>query len=357
MRIKSNRSAFTLIELLVVVAIIAILIGILLPALGKARESARVTQCLAALRNVGQGVIAYTAEDEFIPASYVYAAGEKSRNWKFEDQVQSSSGFEERPYLHWSYTIFGADLATASDAFTCPSVLNGGAPRTNPGPREEDWEPGQTNNQGSGVGDEKPEDLQVARVAFTGNGAIFPRNKFADAQGNYPPGDANENRHYNQLVRAATVPGHSRTILATEFAENNTNWRTVFGDDNSDGTPATNSTLSKSHRPLMPFVGQSSNSVYDEGQDRPDGKNYAYPELSRILKANQVGPGVIQDGVELNAVGRHHPGETANFAFLDGHAERMTVQDSIVKQLWGSRVHSITSDGTGTDVDLDYNNP
>ncbi|MCZ7623964.1 MAG: type II secretion system GspH family protein [Candidatus Kuenenia sp.] len=45
-------SGFTLIELLVVIAIIGILVSILLPVLGKARESARRTQCASNLKHI-----------------------------------------------------------------------------------------------------------------------------------------------------------------------------------------------------------------------------------------------------------------------------------------------------------------
>ena len=60
---RSSRRGFTLIELLVVVAILALLIAILLPSLGKARMVAKRTQCLAVIRSWGQAVYTYATEN------------------------------------------------------------------------------------------------------------------------------------------------------------------------------------------------------------------------------------------------------------------------------------------------------
>src|SRR5213078_1831657 len=51
--------AFTLTELLVVIGVIALLIGILLPTLSRAREASRKTQCLANLRTLGEALHMY----------------------------------------------------------------------------------------------------------------------------------------------------------------------------------------------------------------------------------------------------------------------------------------------------------
>lgn len=71
-RTASRSPGFTLIELLVVIAVIALLIGLILPALGKARATGRLIACTSSVRQQGAAVMSYSLDfKEALPPKYL----------------------------------------------------------------------------------------------------------------------------------------------------------------------------------------------------------------------------------------------------------------------------------------------
>ena len=327
---EMRQRGFTIIELLVVISIIGLLLGILLPALGSAKKTAMQARSASNLRNVGQGVLLYEVEQKHFPMSYVYAAAPDTSQWN-ESAQQETNPVPSNGYVHWSWFLFD-DGEIPGNAFENPAAPGGGAPRANPGPRPEDWEPGQVNDLGQAAPAANPIDRQVPRMGYTANAAIIPRNKFNVAT-----------PRRNQFVKLSQIDDGQKVILATEFQYYD-NW-TSLADPLSG--------VIKSHRPVMPFVGGSAGSnVYLEPNQGSIAR-FAYPPESAFLPDNQIGANLIEDGnTQLNAVWRGHPRKQANFVYIDGHVEGKTVQETVKNREWGNRVLSLSGDNR---VNLDAN--
>jgi prepilin-type processing-associated H-X9-DG protein/prepilin-type N-terminal cleavage/methylation domain-containing protein len=319
---RRKTTGFTLVELLVVIGIIALLMGMLLPALAKAREQARIVKCASNLRNVGAGIMIYVAENKgSYPAAYTYVGA------SIVNGMQTPSAAVQG-YVHWSSFIYGGhgNANIAQESFWCPSIDKGGLPPANTTPDNNDA--GLTNDA-PGVIDE-----QVPRCAYTLNEALCPRNKFTY-------GFQGAVRIY-KYVNAARVKNSSDTILGTEFPALAS---IVEGTGEAGG-----GTVCKSHRPVHGFASLAGGAYDMSLAAASPGR----PGIRRVT-ANDLQPDPQPPGdslCRLDWVGRNHNPKKdgtgfqigkSNFLYADGHVETKGILETLAPVFqWGDEFYSLS---------------
>lgn len=251
---RTFRGGFTLIELLVVIAIIAILVGLLFPALQVVRESSRRASCFNNLRQLAQATLRHAETLRYLPGwRNAFGAYTTSRAGTDPTKACVSWTVPILPHLeqlavHQWYEAYSAASSSATDpaavtvpVFVCPS--NRRERQVN--------DPAQLSYAANiGTGAEVLKENGSHAAQYTGDGVI------SDAVGNLPTDatyDASRPTYGPAAIAArdATPDGAAETILFTERsgarAPNDIVW-----SDNPRAVRTNKGAISSNHGVLQP---------------------------------------------------------------------------------------------------------
>ncbi len=216
-----NRGAFTLVELLVVITIIALLVGLLIPAIQAARGAARKTQCINNQKNLATAVINYATTKEKFPPLFSWQPGTSGINTRAVGWVPPILPNIEQNELYrvfqnnlW-YTIPNAEVET----LVCPSR----DPSSSPAPL--------SYVVNAGVQDAV---LSGKQMDFQENGVFFdeftpsPKSVVAMPPAKTPPID---------LAYLSSHDGTKNTIMLSENCLNTLDWIAPLGTPSTTPPP------------------------------------------------------------------------------------------------------------------------
>jgi len=287
------RKAFTLIELLVVISIIALLIAILLPALGAARDSARNIQCLSNVKQHATGAYAHVTD--------------------YKDQLPVAG-------LVRGNDAAQVDAAVNRAASRSKTFVHAGTGRKLAAP----WSVA----LGEYLGIEMRTDTQ-ANMQADMNDEALAKFFYCPSDVEFSPAiQLRYDRPYTGEIRGLTSYGHNEAALGLELPRDR-----ILGDFSKVRSPS-QVMLTADAEPwnlagggLISFWNhQDDNDLYQcwdgplAGKSGTAGANYVFCDTSNG-KTNE-----------------RHRGETMNIAFLDGHASTLNIgNQEEMEEVWISR--------------------
>jgi prepilin-type N-terminal cleavage/methylation domain-containing protein/prepilin-type processing-associated H-X9-DG protein len=283
-RVLRRRGGFTLVELLVVIVIIAVLMGLALPVIGRVRETARSAQCVSNLKQLYQASMNYASDNGgSLPHS-------------------SSREIQDSETLKWSKERTGwVDWHTDPTGY--PNNNTGGNKRTywRGTPAERCIERGTLFAGGYTRGEK--------RIYLC---PTFARREICGR------GDARRSYAMSARVSGANIMSSSHVIL-------NASRTLMFADAGVHAFPVQGVNANR-----LALIGLRGRHVdnWDVNTYENDEWHWTDREYYRQLDASLIGSLWVAGGVPHEAVGNYHNG-LGNAVFMDGHIRKIRPQDTI----------------------------